>query len=219
MEEAERFDWLIAMNAGRCSPPDRPAELKAHTGAPRSRKLSSPLLPEAQRRGHTALQIPPRAWSTREPVIVARDLTCRFGDFTAVDDVSFTIERGEIFGFLGSNGCGKTTTMKMLTGLLPPPRRGAAVRQAGQCRRHEPRYRVGYMSQSFSLYTELTVRQNLDLHAHLFHLPADKAKARIAELVGRFGLKTISTSARWICRWASASGCRWLSPSSTSRRS
>ncbi len=55
-----------------------------------------------------------------EPVIVARELTCRFGDFTAVDRVSFTIERGEIFGFVGSNGCGKTTTMKMLTGLLPP---------------------------------------------------------------------------------------------------
>ena len=57
----------------------------------------------------------------------ARDLTCRFGDFTAVDRVSFTIERGEIFGFLGSNGCGKTTTMKMLTGLL------AAERQARRC--------------------------------------------------------------------------------------
>ena len=70
-------------------------------------------------RGHTALRIPPRRAGDTEPVIVARDLTCRFGDFTAVDHVSFTIERGEIFGFVGSNGCGKTTTMKMLTGLLP----------------------------------------------------------------------------------------------------
>jgi ribosome-dependent ATPase len=103
--------------------------------------------------------------------------------------VSFTIERGEIFGFLGSNGCGKTTTMKMLTGLLPPTEGEALLfgqpLEAGDM---SSRYRVGYMSQSFSLYTELTVRQNLELHAHLFHLPAQKAKVRTAELVGRFGL-------------------------------
>ena len=141
-------------------------------------------------RGHQRLQIPPRRIVDAEPVISARDLTCRFGDFTAVDQVSFTIERGEIFGFLGSNGCGKTTTMKMLTGLLPPSAGEALLfgqpLDAGDM---SSRYRVGYMSQSFSLYTELTVRQNLDLHAHLFHLPAQKAKARIAELVGRFGLE------------------------------
>ena len=125
-----------------------------------------------------------------EPVISARDLTCRFGDFTAVDRVSFTIERGEIFGFVGSNGCGKTTTMKMLTGLLPPSEGEALLfGQPLDASDMSSRYRVGYMSQSFSLYTELTVQQNLDLHAHLFHLPAQKAKARIAELVERFGLK------------------------------
>ena len=83
-----------------------------------------------QRGGHHRLQIPPRRSFDAEPVIIARDLTCRFGDFTAVDRVSFTIERGEIFGFLGSNGCGKTTTMKMLTGLLAADRRrGAVVRR------------------------------------------------------------------------------------------
>ena len=111
-----------------------------------------------------------------EPVITARDLTCRFGDFTAVDRVSFTIERGEIFGFVGSNGCGKTTTMKMLTGLLPPSE-GEALLFGQPLDAHDinSRRRVGYMSQSFSLYTELTVRQNLDLHARLFHLPARKA--------------------------------------------
>ena len=68
--------------------------------------------------GRDRLTVPPRRVTDGEPVIMARDLTCRFGDFTAVDRVSFTIERGEIFGFVGSNGCGKTTTMKMLTGLL-----------------------------------------------------------------------------------------------------
>jgi ribosome-dependent ATPase len=148
------------------------------------------LLPEAQRRGHTVLTVPPRDVSAAEPVIDARDLTCRFGKFTAVDDVSFTIERGEIFGFLGSNGCGKSTTMKMLAGLLPATKGqallfGQPVNAGGIAARS----RVGYMSQSFSLYTELTVGQNLDLHAHLFHLPRDKAKARIADLVRRFGLR------------------------------
>ena len=104
--------------------------------------------------------------------------------------MNFAIERGEIFGFLGSNGCGKTTTMKMLTGLLAPTAGEALLfgkpLDAGDM---SLRYRVGYMSQSFSLYTELTVRQNLDLHAHLFHLPSHKAKTRIAELVDEFGLE------------------------------
>ena len=124
------------------------------------------------------------------PVISARDLTCRFGDFTAVNRVSFNIERGEIFGFVGSNGCGKTTTMKMLTGLLPPSEGEALLfGKPLDARDMSSRYRVGYMSQSFSLYTELTVQQNLDLHARLFHLPVQKAKARITELVAQFGLE------------------------------
>jgi ribosome-dependent ATPase len=189
MEEAERFDWLAAMNAGKVLATGSPVELKAATGAATVEGAFIALLPEQLRGGHHGLQIPPRRIFDVEPVISARDLTCRFGDFTAVDRVSFTIERGEIFGFLGSNGCGKTTTMKMLTGLLPPTAGEAHL--FGQPLKGgdmSSRYRVGYMSQSFSLYTELTVRQNLDLHAHLFHLPAQKAKARIAQLVGRFGL-------------------------------
>ncbi len=120
---------------------------------------------------------------------MARDLTRRFGDFTAVDRVSFTIERGEIFGFVGSNGCGKTTTMKMLTGLLPATSGEAALfGQPVDGTSTALRRRVGYMSQSFSLYTELTVRQNLVLHARLFHLPADAARQRIATLIQQFGL-------------------------------
>jgi ribosome-dependent ATPase len=125
----------------------------------------------------------------RSPVIAARGLTRRFGDFTAVDHVSFTIERGEIFGFVGSNGCGKTTTMKMLSGLLPASDGEALLfGRPIDARDLGARNRVGYMSQSFSLYTELTVRQNLDLHARLFHLPARKAKARVTGLIERFGL-------------------------------
>ena len=190
MEEAERFDWLVAMNGGKVLATGSPAEIKATTGEAAIEGAFIALLPEQQRSGHEVLHMPPRRIIDVEPVISARNLTCRFGDFTAVDHVSFTIERGEIFGFVGSNGSGKTTTMKMLTGLLAPSEGEALLfgqpLEAGDM---SSRYRVGYMSQSFSLYTELTVRQNLDLHAHLFHLPAQKAKARIAELVGWFGLE------------------------------
>ncbi len=190
MEEAERFDWLAAMNAGKVLATGSPAELKARAGVATLEEGFIALLPEQQRGGHHRLQIPPRRIVDTEPVIIARNLTCRFGDFTAVDRVSFTIERGEIFGFVGSNGSGKTTTMKMLTGLLAPSEGEALLfgepLEAGDM---NARYRVGYMSQSFSLYTELTVRQNLDLHAHLFHLPVQKAKARIAKLIQWFGLE------------------------------
>jgi ribosome-dependent ATPase len=135
------------------------------------------------------LAIPPRAPGDGESMIVARDLTAKFGDFTAVDRASFTIARGEIFGFVGSNGSGKTTTMKMLTGLLPA--NGGEAQLLGKpvdATDPKARRRIGYMSQSFSLYTELTVRQNLELHARLFHLPRDKTTARVAELAEQFGL-------------------------------
>jgi ribosome-dependent ATPase len=190
MEEAERFDWLIAMNAGRMLATGSPSELKARTGAGNIEEAFIRLLPEHQRAGHRVLQIPPRSKHDGELVIVARELTRRFGEFTAVDCVSFDIQRGEIFGFVGSNGSGKTTTMKMLTGLLPASSGEALLfGQPVESSDISSRSRVGYMSQSFSLYAELTVRQNLDLHAKLFHLPAQKANRRIAELVRRFGLQ------------------------------
>ena len=189
MEEAERFDWLVAVNDGRVVAAGCPAELKQATGETSIEEAFIALLPERQRVGHHALDIPPRNRVDGEPVITARNLTCRFGSFTAVDHVSFTIDRGEIFGFVGSNGCGKTTTMKMLTGLLPASD-GEALLFGRPLDASDlgARNRVGYMSQSFSLYGELTVRQNLDLHARLFHLPPRKAGARIAELIDRFGL-------------------------------
>ena len=190
MEEAERFDWLVAMNAGKVLGTGSPADLKANTGTSTLEDAFIALLPEQARRGHKALKIPPRRIIDADPVIVARDLTCRFGDFTAVDKVNFTIERGEIFGFVGSNGCGKSTTMKMLTGLLPPSEGEALLfGKPLDSSDMSSRYRVGYMSQSFSLYTELTVQQNLELHAHLFHIPAQKVRARITALVDSFGLK------------------------------
>jgi ribosome-dependent ATPase len=189
MEEAEQFDWLVAMNGGRILATGSPADIKAGAGAASLEESFIALLPAAVRAGHRRPAIPPRLAGAPEVAVAARELTRRFGDFTAVDHVSFRIERGEIFGFLGSNGCGKTTTIKMLTGLLPASEGqgwlfGAPI-DAGDL---ELRKRVGYMSQSFSLYGELTVRQNLALHARLFHLSSDRAERRIRELVRDFGL-------------------------------
>src|SRR5262249_44960462 len=130
-----------------------------------------------------------RVKTDSEPAIVARNLTRRFGDFTAVNKVNFTIERGEIFGFLGSNGCGKSTTMKMLTGLLPATEGEALLfGKPVDAKDSDARMRVGYMSQAFSLYGELTVAQNLWIHARLYHLPRESMRSRIDELVERFGL-------------------------------
>jgi ribosome-dependent ATPase len=190
MEEADQFNWLAALDGGRILATGTPTQLKAQTGTVALEETFIALLPERRRAGHRALSIPARPPSGGPPVIVARNLTCRFGDFTAVDHASFTIERGEIFGFVGSNGSGKTTTMKMLTGLLPPTSGeallfGESVAAGGM----RARQRVGYMSQSFSLYTELTVRQNLTLHGRLFHLPASTIPGRVAELLARFGLE------------------------------
>jgi len=187
MEEAERFSWLAAMDDGKVIATGTPEELRTKGGAPTLDEAFINLLPEAKRAGHEAVVLPPRRTVEGPPAIEADGLTQRFGKFTAVDHVSFRIERGEIFGFLGSNGCGKTTTMKMLTGLLPPTEGTALLLgqhlDAGDM---ATRQRVGFMTQAFSLYGELTVRQNLELHAHLFKLPEDKRKARIEELLEKF---------------------------------
>jgi ribosome-dependent ATPase len=190
MDEAERFDWLMAMNAGKVLATGTSAELRERTGVDTLEKAFIRLLPEEARRGHKEPVITPRVDTGGPPAIESHGLTQRFGTFTAVDHVNFRIERGEIFGFLGSNGCGKTTTMKMLTGLLPPTEGEALLFgepvKGGDI---ESRRRVGFMSQAFSLYTELTVRQNLMLHARLFDLPEDKGKARVEQLIRDFGLE------------------------------
>ena len=119
MEEAERFEQVVVMNAGSILAKGTPAEIMAKAGCGTLEASFVALLPAATRAGHLTLHIPHRSAIDTEPAIAARELTRQFGDFTAADRVSFTIARGEIFGFVGSNGCGKTTTMKMLTGLLP----------------------------------------------------------------------------------------------------
>ena len=193
MDEAERFDWLMAMDDGKIIATGTLKELLAKTGEPNLDEAFIAMMPEAKRALHKKVVVRPRVASPDEtPAIEAEGLTRRFGDFVAVDHVSFRIPRGEIFGFLGSNGCGKSTTMKMLVGFLPA--------SSGTCKLFgEPmgsndmqaRRNVGYMTQAFSLYGELTVAQNLELHAQLYHLPPEKVAGRIEELLERYDLKSV----------------------------
>jgi ABC-2 type transport system ATP-binding protein len=124
-----------------------------------------------------------------EVAISAEHLVRRFGDFTAVNDVSFQVKRGEIFGFLGPNGSGKTTVIKMLTGLLPITE-GSAMVEDLDVRTHaeEVRERIGYMSQKFSLYDDLTVEENLLFYGRIYSLSSDRLKRRINEIVELNGL-------------------------------
>ncbi|MCC7422241.1 MAG: ribosome-associated ATPase/putative transporter RbbA [Planctomycetaceae bacterium] len=192
MDEAARFDWLVAMNDGGVLATGTPAALLNRTGTRSLEGAFVALLPEEKRGGAREVVLPPRPVEEVEVAIEAQNLTMRFGDFVAVDQVSFRIERGEIFGFLGSNGCGKTTTMKMLTGLLPASE-GQALLFGKKVDAHDlrTRRRVGYMSQSFSLYAELTVRQNLALHARLFQVPREEIPSRIVQSAQRFGLEPV----------------------------
>ncbi|RMH53956.1 MAG: ABC transporter ATP-binding protein [Bacteroidetes bacterium] len=123
------------------------------------------------------------------PVIEAHGLTRRFGDFTAVDALTFSVEAGEIFGFLGANGAGKTTAIRMLTGLLRPTSGEARVvgfdvyTQAEAIKRH-----IGYMSQRFSLYEDLTIRENIRFYGGIYGLPRRAIRARTQTLLERLAL-------------------------------
>jgi ribosome-dependent ATPase len=193
MEEVRQFDWLVALDAGRVLASGTPAALLALTGSASLEQAFVGLLPPQRRAGYRPLVPQPRRPPASEEVVIeAEGLSRRFGEFDAVKEVSFRIARGEIFGFIGSNGCGKTTTMKMLTGLLPPSAGSARLfGEAAGAQGARARRRVGYMSQGFSLYQELTVRQNLMLHARLFDLPETAVAARCAALAARFGLEEL----------------------------
>ncbi len=193
MDEAQRFDWLIAMDDGKILDTGTPAELLEKTGRDNLDAAFIQLLPEEKRAGHKELTVPPLETDENEPyVIEAEGLTKRFGEFTAVDHVSFKIRRGEIFGFLGSNGCGKTTTMRMLTGLVPATEGCARLfgkPLAGDTM--EIRQHLGYMTQLFSLYGDLTVQQNLMLYARLYNIPEEEVRPRVQEMMDRFQLTEI----------------------------
>lgn len=190
MDEANLLDWVAALDAGGVIARGTPAELIQRSNAANFEEAFINLLPAERKRGHVPIAVIPPLPASNEVVIEAKELSKTYGRFTAVDRVNFSIKKGEIFGFLGSNGCGKSTTMKMLTGLLPASSGEARVmgrRLAGSDL--SIRYRIGYMSQSFSLYRELTVLQNLELHARLFRLPQSTFARRCEELLDAFELR------------------------------
>lgn len=122
--------------------------------------------------------------------VEVRDLTRKFGDFTAVDAISFQVDPGEVFGFLGANGAGKTTAIRMLIGALAPT--SGEARVAGHDVRTEPeqvKRRIGYMSQRFSLYEDLTVRENVRLYGGIYGLSDAEIDDRMESLLGRLGLE------------------------------
>jgi len=194
MDEASQFDWLAAMDDGKVIAHGAPMEILAAAKKSTLDDAFIALLPPEKRDQHQDVIVPPRTASDDTTAAIETEgLTRRFGDFVAVDHVSIRIGRGEIFGFLGSNGCGKTTTMKMMTGLLPVTEGSAKLfGKPMTADDMEARQNVGYMSQAFSLYSELTVLQNLELHAHLYHLPADEIESRIRELLERYDLRNVA---------------------------
>src|SRR5262245_23656074 len=196
MDEAERFDWLVAMDDGKVIATGTTSQILEKAGEKSLEAAFIALLPEEKRAQHQQVIVRPRSAADGDvPAIEADGLTRRFGDFTAVDHVSFLIGRGEIFGFLGSNGSGKSTTMKMLTGLLQATSGTAKLFGTSMGSNDmEARRNVGYMSQAFSLDNELTVRQNLELHAQLYHLPSGEVDGRVNELLQRFDLKAVAES-------------------------
>lgn len=124
-----------------------------------------------------------------DPAMDVRGLTRKFGDFTAVDAITFRVQRGEIFGFLGANGAGKTTSMRMLTGLLAPTSGQAEVAGLDVFRRSEDiKRRIGYMSQRFSLYEDLTVWENIRLYGGIYGLSNRMIREKADELLEATGL-------------------------------
>src|SRR5579863_1371703 len=120
----------------------------------------------------------------KEKVITAKDLTKKFGDFTAVDKISFEVEKGEIFGFLGANGAGKTTAMRMLCGLSLPTSGAATVAGFDVYKQNELiKKSIGYMSQKFSLYEDLTVRENIRFYAGIYGLTDRRIREKTDLLV------------------------------------
>ena len=196
IEEAQRFERLLAMDAGRLLENKPTADVLADYGTDVLEEAYVKMLPPEKQQGSGGLDITPFVPDpAAPPAMEAHGLTKRFGDFTAVDHVSFTIQKGEIFGFLGSNGCGKSTTMKMLTGLLEATEGDATLLgkpiDAGGL---DTKMRVGYMSQAFSLYEELSVRRNLDLHAKLYQMGA-KGAAAVEEALQQFDLAEVADTA------------------------
>ncbi|TCP97273.1 ribosome-dependent ATPase [Cricetibacter osteomyelitidis] len=191
IDEAQSFEYLIAMDDGKILVSDKTENVLKTYRTLSLEDAYVQMLPQEKRGSGEGLNLTPFVKDPNlPPAMEAEGLTKQFGDFTAVNNVSFKIEKGEIFGFLGSNGCGKSTTMKMLTGLLEPTSgKAQLLGKSIAAGSNEIKKRVGYMSQAFSLYEELTVRENLQLHARLYEIPEQQREQFIAESLNQFDLE------------------------------
>ncbi|MDK4685124.1 ribosome-associated ATPase/putative transporter RbbA [Kingella negevensis] len=196
IDEAEQFEHLLAMDAGKLLENRPTKEVLAHYGTATLEEAYIKMLPE-DRQTNSQFELTPFVpLPDAPPAMKAHGLTKRFGNFTAVDHVSFTIAKGEIFGFLGSNGCGKSTTMKMLTGLLDATEGSAELLGYPiEANSMQTRMKVGYMSQAFSLYEELTVRQNLLLHAKLYQMDGISGTQAVLRALHDFDLDKVADTA------------------------
>ncbi|MBF4490702.1 ribosome-associated ATPase/putative transporter RbbA [Psychrobacter sp. N25K4-3-2] len=197
IDEAKNFEYLLAMDDGKLLANQRTQTVMTELNVTSLEEAYIKLLPPEKQTNAGALVITPFSPDPdAPPAIEAKNLTKRFGDFTAVDNVSFCIEKGEIFGFLGSNGCGKSTTMKMLTGLIDKTEGSAKLLgQSIDANDIATKMRVGYMSQSFSLYEELSVRQNLELHATLYQIEGERGQQAVKDALDKFDLSAVADTA------------------------
>ncbi|WP_201588808.1 ribosome-associated ATPase/putative transporter RbbA [Psychrobacter sp. Pi2-51] len=197
IDEAKNFEYLLAMDDGKLLANQRTQTVMTELNVTSLEEAYIKLLPPEKQTNAGALVITPFVPDPdAPPAIEAKNLTKRFGDFTAVDNVSFCIEKGEIFGFLGSNGCGKSTTMKMLTGLIDKTEGSAKLLgQSIDASDIATKMRVGYMSQSFSLYEELSVRQNLELHATLYQIEGERGQQAVKDALDKFDLSAVADTA------------------------
>ena len=195
MEEAKQFDYLTALDDGVQLTTGKTSKILEETGAKSPEEAYVALLPDHRRLRVSPSQHTAYNNSDQDIVIQATNLTKRYDNFVAVNNVSFSIYEGEIFGFLGPNGCGKTTTIKMLTGLVDPTMGETKLLSknltAGDL---STRFLIGYMSQNFSLYEELTIEENLRLHAGIYNLCSyDSLDFLVESSINAFDLSAFST--------------------------
>jgi len=193
MEEASRFDRVSLMFEGRIVAEGEPAAIEAQTGAPTFEDAFVAILHRLELAERPPVRMPPPPAVRRESAggveIEAVHLSRAFGRFVAVDDVSFQVRQGEIFGLVGANGAGKSCIIRMLTGILTPTSGtgrigGVDVRAA----RRAVKQRIGYMSQAFSFYRDLTVAENIRLYAGIYGLDRSETERRLEWILEMAGL-------------------------------
>ena len=190
LDEAEKCHTVLLLNEGKLLFNGKPQELIQRTGTTRFEEAFFNILGGQALQESELAKITPQVKADNLDSIVAESLTKKFGAFTAVEKMTFKVERGEIFGLLGPNGAGKSTTFKMLCGLLKPSSGRARVNQLDlQVAPGKARSYIGYMAQKFSLYGSLSVEQNLNFFAGIYNIPSQEKRSSIETMIHLFHLE------------------------------